>query len=171
MARRKTRASSDFSWIKRHIGKFFLGSVAAGSFVIAFGEGKVSQWISPISNNSACLSQFYRDIPPVLAKDSLQKNSYALCFHDFNVMYSGVSKTPLWVAEKLTPQRLSNRIKREDNFHEETRIPEMHRALLSDYRGSGYDRGHMAPNGDMGNTTAQYDSFSLANMVPQVLSI
>jgi endonuclease G len=48
VARRKTRASSDFSWIKRHIGKFF-GSVAAGSFVIAFGEGKVSQWISPIA--------------------------------------------------------------------------------------------------------------------------
>ncbi|MBK0063437.1 DNA/RNA non-specific endonuclease [Acinetobacter sp. S54] len=167
VARKKTRATSDFSWVKQHIGKFFLGAIAASSFVIAFGEGKVSQWISPISSNSACLNQFYRDIPPILAKDSLQKNSYALCFHDFNVMYSGVSKTPLWVSEKLTPQRLSSRIKREDNFHEELRIPEIHRALLSDYRGSGYDRGHMAPNGDMGNSTAQYDSFSLANMVPQ----
>lgn len=167
MARKKTRASSDFSWIKQHLGKLFLGTVAAGSFVIAFGEGKVSQWISPISTNTACLNQFYQDIPPVLAKDSLQKNSYALCFHDFNVMYSGMSKTPLWVSEKLTPQRLSSRIKREDNFHEETRIPEIHRALLSDYRSSGYDRGHMAPNADMGNSTAQYDSFSLANMVPQ----
>ncbi len=167
MARKKTKANSNFSWIKQHIGKFFLGILAAGSFVIAFGEGQVSQWISPISNNSACLNQFYRDIPPVLAKESLQKNSYALCFHDFNVMYSGVSKTPLWVAEKLTPKRLSSRIKREDNFHEESQIPEIHRALLSDYRGSGYDRGHMAPNADMGHTSAQYDSFSLANMVPQ----
>lgn len=64
-------------------------------------------------------------------------------------MYSGVSKTPLWVAEYLNPQRLSTKIKREDNFHEESRVAERHRALLSDYRGSGYDRGHMAPNGDM----------------------
>jgi len=119
------------------------------------------------SSNGACLKQFYRDVPPLLSKDSLKKDSYALCFNDFNVMYSGISKTPLWSAEYLTPERLSIKIKREDNFHEETRVKLAHRALLSDYRGSGYDRGHMAPNGDMNNTAAQYDSFSLANMVPQ----
>lgn len=119
------------------------------------------------SSNAGCLKQFYRDVPPLLSKDSLKKDSYALCFNDFNVMYSGVSKTPLWTAEYLTPERLSIKIKREDNFHEETRVKLAHRALLSDYRGSGYDRGHMAPNGDMNNTAAQYDSFSLANMVPQ----
>lgn len=90
-----------------------------------------------------------------------------MCFNDFNVMYSGISKTPLWSAEYLTPDRLSIKIKREDSFHEETRVPLAHRALLADYRGSGYDRGHMAPNGDMNNTAAQHDSFSLANMVPQ----
>lgn len=78
-----------------------------------------------------------------------------------------VSKTPLWVAEALTPKRLSQKIPREDNFHEETRLNAAHRATLADYRGSGYDRGHMAPNADMPNKAAQSDSFSLANMVPQ----
>ena len=58
-------------------------------------------------------------------------------------MYSGVSKTPLWVAEALTPQRLSQKIPREDSFHEENNVATEHRATLSDYRGSGYDRGHM----------------------------
>ena len=82
-------------------------------------------------------------------------------------MYSGISKTPLWSAEHLNAERLSVKIKREDNFHEETRVAQRHRALLSDYRGSGYDRGHMAPNGDMPNKESQSDSFSLSNMVPQ----
>lgn len=48
--------------------------VASGSFAIAFGQEKISQWISlPSTSNSSCLEQFYRDIPPYLMKDSLKK--------------------------------------------------------------------------------------------------
>ena len=68
-----------------------------------------------------CLQQFYKDTPPYLIKESLTKHTYPLCFNGFNVMYSGVAKTPLWVAESLTPQRLSKSAPREDNFHEELR--------------------------------------------------
>ncbi len=156
--------------MKNSIVKIVLGLVATGSFAIAFGQEKISQLIpftQSNSNNSGCLSQFYRDQPPVLTKDSLKKNSYPLCFNGFNVMYSGISKTPLWSAEYLSPSRLSQKIKREDNFHEEQRVDLAHRATLSDYRGSGYDRGHMSPNGDMPDKASQSDSFSLANMVPQ----
>ncbi|WP_111894927.1 DNA/RNA non-specific endonuclease [Acinetobacter sp. MB5] len=115
----------------------------------------------------SCLSQFYQQTPPVLLKQSLNKNTFSLCFSGFSVMYSGVSKTALWSAEHLTVARLSQKIKREDQFHEEEQVPEQFRATLADYRGSGYDRGHMSPNADMPTKTSQYDSFSLANMVPQ----
>lgn len=146
------------------VAKISLALVATGSFAIAFGQEKIQE-ISLASN--PCLDQFYKETPPQLQKDSLKKDSYPLCFNGFNVLYSGISKTPLWVAESLTPERLSQKLKRQDSFHEEDRVAFKHRALLSDYRGSGYDRGHMAPNADMSNKAAQHDSFSLANMVPQ----
>jgi len=160
--------NSFFQFLNDNSIKVILGVVASSSFAIAFGQEKISQWVSlSSSSDSACLNQFYRDVPPYLMKDSLKKDSYSLCFNGFNVGYSGVSKTPLWVAEALTPARLSQKIPREDNFHEEDRVSGKHRATLADYRGSGYDRGHMAPNADMPNKAAQSDSFSLANMVPQ----
>ncbi|CAM4160875.1 DNA/RNA non-specific endonuclease [Acinetobacter pragensis] len=169
MARKKSSSGNILAQLLNQNGvKMILGFVAAGSFAFAFGQEKIQQFVAKAApSNSACLDQFYRDVPPYLMKDSLNKNSYPLCFNGFNVMYSGVSKTPLWVAEALTPERLSQKIPREDSFHEEPRVNEAHRALLSDYRASGYDRGHMAPNADMPTKDAQFDSFSLANMVPQ----
>lgn len=169
MATKKRKTTKSLTqYLNQNGVKVILGVVAASSFAIAFGQEKIQQYVSlPSESNSACLNQFYREIPPYLVKSSLQKNTYPLCFNGFNVMYSGVSKTPLWVSEALTPQRLSQKIPREDSFHEETRVKTEHRATLSDYKASGYDRGHMAPNADMPNKAAQNDSFSLANMVPQ----
>ena len=169
MAKKKRNSANPLSQLLGQNGiKVLLGLVATGSFAIAFGQEKIQQLVSMSSkSNSGCLDQFYREVPPYLVRESLSKHSFPLCFNGFNVMYSGVSKTPLWVAEVLTPARLSQKIPREDSFHEETRIPAEYRASLSDYKSTGYDRGHMAPNADMPNKAAQFDSFSLANMVPQ----
>lgn len=145
-----------------------LGGIVSIVVAFVFGQDKIAQYIPAVqSKSSTCLGEFYQQQPPYLNRESLQKHTYPLCFDGFNVMYSGVSKTPLWVAEHLYPARLSQKIKREDSFHEELKVSSQHRALLSDYRGSGYDRGHMAPNGDMSTKSSQADSFSLANMVPQ----
>lgn len=154
--------------LKKSKLKIIAGSIASLVIAFAVGQDKVGQYLPQMnSSSSACLNQFYREQPPFLMRNSLKTHSYPLCFDGFNVMYSGQSKTPLWVAEYLNPMRLSQKIPREDSFHEELRVKPEHRALLSDYRGSGYDRGHMAPNGDMSTRSAQGDSFSLANMVPQ----
>ena len=115
----------------------------------------------------ACLDQFYQAAAPQLQNEKLKANTTPLCLNGFNALHSGVSKTSLWVAEALTPERLSIKIARKDSFHEENQVPAQQRATLEDYRGSGYDRGHMAPNADMPTKAAQHDSFSLANMVPQ----
>lgn len=118
---------------------------------------------------SQCSQSFYGGVYPEFTNPNLSKNSQSLCFDGFAVMHSAVSRTPLWSAEHLTRQRLNQAktIDRNDSFHEESRLPESARAKLSDYSRSGYDRGHLAPNGDMANRSQQYDSFSLANIAPQ----
>lgn len=116
-----------------------------------------------------CRESFYAGINPEFVNDKLSAKTQPLCFDGFAVMYSGVSRTPLWSAEHLTRERLrqAKEIDREDSFHEESRLPKSARARLSDYSGSGYDRGHLAPNADMATRSQQYDSFSLANIAPQ----
>ena len=121
------------------------------------------------NNFSDCSESFYGGIYPEFTNNKLSQNTQALCFNGFAVMYSGASRTPLWSAEYLDRTRLNQakEIDREDSFHEESRLPQSMRAKVADYSGSGYDRGHLAPNGNMANRSQQYDSFSLANIAPQ----
>lgn len=116
-----------------------------------------------------CTENFYRGEAPVFTKSALAKDTYQFCYKGFANQYSGVSRTGLWSAHHLTPARIQKgkAVKRENNFFEETRIPHKHRALLSSYRSSGYDRGHLSPSADQGTRAQQNDSFSLSNMIPQ----
>jgi endonuclease G, mitochondrial len=61
--------------------------------------------------------------PAVDAKHAVQ--SRLLCFHGFAVHYSGLTKTPLWSAEHLTPDRIqaADALPREGKFHAEPRLP------------------------------------------------
>ncbi|WP_096673960.1 DNA/RNA non-specific endonuclease [Polynucleobacter meluiroseus] len=91
-----------------------------------------------------------------------------LCFDDFAIYYSPVDKKPIYAVEKLSSsQLLSAHPKRTNSFYEEARLPAKERALLTDYRQSGYDRGHNVPAGDMHSEKGMAQSFSLANMMPQ----
>ncbi len=117
----------------------------------------------------ACPALFAQGRAPVLTNPKLDARTVPLCFDAFAVLHSGVSRTPLYAAERLTRAGISaaRRVERDDSFHDEDRLPEDDRASLSDYVHSGFDRGHLAPAGDMPSPAAQAQSFSLANIVPQ----
>ena len=114
---------------------------------------------------SDCRQFFAGGTPPAVQKAPMQRE---LCYESFAILHSGESKTPVFVAERLTRAGIGDaNEKRTDKFFADARLPRSERAELSDYKGSGYARGHMAPAGDMANPTAMAQSFSLANMVPQ----
>jgi endonuclease G len=106
---------------------------------------------------------------PEIRNPKLASATKELCYGVFGVMHSGVTRTPLWSAEHLKADNLDSAqgLSRANSFHAEPRLPPSQRAELSDYARSGFDRGHMAPNGNMPDRQAQRESFTLANMVPQ----
>jgi len=129
----------------------------------------VSVLICTSAQAESCPENYWQGQLPVISKPAMQKKTRPLCFNGFAVMHSGVTRTPLWAAHHLTATEIrgARELDRQDSFRAEDRLPANERAEMADYRGSGYDRGHLVPNGDMASRAQQSDSFSLANMMPQ----
>ena len=96
---------------------------------------------------------------------------YIRSYTGFDLGYNEKYEQASWVAYVLTREEVeSGMINRTDNFRVDTSIS-TGSANLADYRGSGYDRGHLAPAGDMKwNATAMSESFLMSNMSPQTPS-
>jgi endonuclease G len=86
----------------------------------------------------------------------------------FTLSYNEKTEQADWVAYKLTKSNLSNaKFKRKDNFRSDPDV-KTKSASLQDYKGSGYDRGHLAPAADFTWTEQGLDdSFFMSNMSPQ----
>ncbi len=87
----------------------------------------------------------------------------------YSMGYDTRNKNPAWVYERLTENSLrgdANRLK--CRFKEDPVIPSIFRSTLGDYKGSGFDRGHLAPAANhKGSQEDMNDTFYLSNMCPQ----
>ena len=92
-----------------------------------------------------------------------------LTYTGFHLAYNEQFEQAAWVAYVLTRDEIeSGTIERTDNFRSDTSIV-TGSASLADYRGSGFDRGHLAPAGDMKwDQLAMSQSFLMSNMSPQL---
>lgn len=151
-----------------------LANRAAGwALQVLIAAGAAGTSSSAIAGFERCLEFFpHRAIPELPARFPLKTRE--LCFSDFAILYSGDSKTPVYAVERLNKQRLARKAKRNDRFYEEARLPSRERSTLADYKatysGRRMDRGHVASAGNQSSQRGMAQSFSLANMVPQVPS-
>ena len=121
-----------------------------------------------VAAGTTCVGAHLGNMAPDLDARMLQ-GARELCRTEYSVLYSPRTKTPLYAAEYLTPDRIRNArgTDRDNNFREDPQLPPGERSTLRDYKGSGYDRGHVAPSGDMSNPDTQSESFLMSNMIPQ----
>lgn len=118
---------------------------------------------------SSCAVLYANERPPVVIDHKRGRSTRLLCFRSFSVLHSGVTRSPLYAAEAITRNAARAAMAfdyRDNRFHPEARLPPDERAELADYVGGGFDRGHMAPSGDMSTPEDDFETFSLANMVP-----
>lgn len=86
----------------------------------------------------------------------------------YTLSYNKKHRVANWVAWVLTSARTYGTIKRGDCFQADPYIRRGPRVGPTEYRGSGYDRGHMCPSADNKHTaTAMEECFYMSNMCPQ----
>jgi endonuclease G, mitochondrial len=149
----------------------FLIGAAGGA---ALGGGAVYAYIqrrdeSPASSKPATMESAeshpaMRMGWPTGTEDTLRVRS------GFVASFDARTRNPRWVLEVINQDTVSgpgNR--RRSDFVEDAETPASFRPKLSDYRGSGYDRGHLAAAaGHKDSQRAMDETFELINVSPQV---
>jgi endonuclease G len=89
-----------------------------------------------------------------------------ICRQAYLVGYDVAAKIPEFVMYSLTPPNALGCVIRSNAFAADQSIP--NGARPDDYAAAGYDKGHMAPDGDLSwDIQVEFESFLMTNMSPQ----
>lgn len=95
-----------------------------------------------------------------------QRQVQPICREAYLVAYDAPVKIPAYVAYTLLPQNALGCWPRTNAFVADASVPGG--ATPNDYAGTGYDKGHAAPDGDQTwSQITSYESFLMTNMYPQ----
>jgi endonuclease G len=96
-----------------------------------------------------------------------QRTAVPICREAYLVAYDAPVKIPVYVAYTLLPQNAIGCWPRTNAFVADASLNGTG-ARPDDYAGTGYDKGHAAPDGDLSwSQIVEYESFLMTNMYPQ----
>lgn len=138
--------------------------------------------VSAASHQGSVISTQVPDIVPLPAPNApriaqimrfgFPSLSNVRSLNDFVLSYDTRNRIPYWVCEHLTAESVAKNPdvdRAKCNFHEDTSVHQYFRAENRDYKGSGFDRGHLAAAGNHRRSQEDCDeTFLLSNMSPQV---
>jgi endonuclease G len=94
------------------------------------------------------------------AEEIIKRKHYTLSYNEDHEVAN-------WVSYELDHSKIQNCVKRTNSFKADPLVS-TGSAVASDYKGSGFDRGHLVPAGDMKfSKEAMSDTFYFSNMSPQ----
>jgi len=100
-----------------------------------------------------------------------QRTAQPICREAYLVAYDAPVKIPVYVAYTLLPQNALGCFPRTNAFVADQSLVGTG-ARPDDYAGTGYDKGHAAPDGDLSwSQQVEYESFLMTNMYPQAGSL
>jgi endonuclease G len=139
-----------------------------GVALFAISPAAVAQ---PLDALQACADMTQDVGAPVYLGDDPPDHTF-VCWQGFLLAHNNEAKMPDWVLEDLTPARFTGPGDRDfSSFKADPKLIEQDKphSVDSDYSGSGFDRGHMAPAADMTpNQTMMDQSHFLSNIAPQI---
>ena len=93
-----------------------------------------------------------------------------ICRQAYLVGYDAAAKLPKYVTYELLPQNALGCVARTNAFVADQSVPGG--PAPADYVGTGYDKGHMSPDGDLSwDVQVEFESFLMTNMSPQAGSL
>lgn len=132
----------------------------SGKEVVLYADGTWAYVTNAI--NTSWIKYRYLEQPGVSPYEQvIERPGYILSYNETHEQAS-------WVAYVLTREEAKGGVERDDLFEKDPDIT-TGTADDMDYKGSGYDRGHLAPAADMGwSATSMQESFYYSNMSPQL---